>query len=214
MASFAVFTDERLEGVDGIVASLNDTLNTIRITCIWDATTEQLGRAAFSHHLVFPSDILVVAPSILDVFSYDEEARLCLPRFSTTDAAVAHYVQTLNAISLELMSLPVPPQVIFSDLVGVDTLTWPAAFGDAVVQMWVDSIVPGVNEEIGQLNSWNGVPSVPLGHRILYSRVTPDRLIRVHDFRAMVDGFLPNPRQLGRWARVLMDLLRMFVYIN
>ena len=180
MASFAVFADERLEGVYGIVAS----------------------------------DILVVAPSILDVFSYDEEAMLYLSRFSNTDAAVAHYAQTLNAISLELMSLPVPPQVIFSDLVGVDTLTWAAAFGDAAVQMWVDSIVPGVNEEIGQLNSWNGVPGVPLGHRILYSRVTQDSLIRVHDFRAMVDGFLPNPRQLGRWARVLIDLLRMFVYIS
>ena len=214
MASFTIFADERLEGVDEVVATLNNTGNSLKIICIWDATNGQLGRAAFAHHIMFPADTLVVTPSILDLFTFDEEVGIYFPLFSTVEAAVAYYAQAFNDVVLELLALPVPPQVIFTDLVGVDTLTWAPVFGDATVQAWADSIVPRVNEEIDRVNNWNGVPGVPLGHRILYTGATRDGLIRVHDFRAMVDRFLPSPRQRGRCARVIIGLLRMFVQID
>ena len=116
MASFTIFSDERMEGVSDIVATLNDTSNSVEIICIWDATTGQLGRAAFAHHLVYPTDTLVVTPSILDLFTFDREVGLYLPLFFTVEVAVAHYSQTFNNIIMELLALPVPPQVIL--------LTW------------------------------------------------------------------------------------------
>ena len=214
MASFAIFSDERLEGVSDIVTTINDTGNSVEIICIWDATTGQLGRAAFAHHLVYPTDMIVVTPSILDLFTFDREIGLYLPLFSTAETAVAHYAQTLNTVLMELLALSVPPQVIFVDLVGVDTLAWAPMFGDFSVQAWADCVVPRVNDEVAWVNAWDGVPGVPLGRRVLYTRQTRDGLIRIHDFRTMIDRFLPGPRQRGRWARVITGLLRMFIQIN
>ena len=68
MASFAIFSDERLEGVSDIIDTINDTGNSVEVICSWDATTGQLGRAAFAHHLVYPTDMVVVTPRILDLF--------------------------------------------------------------------------------------------------------------------------------------------------
>ena len=214
MASFAIFSDERLEGVLDIINTINDSGNTVEVICIWDAATGQLGRAAFAHHLVYPTDVVVVTPSILDLFTFDREVGLYIPWFATVEAAVEHYTQTISTVLTELLSLPAPPRVIFADLVGVDTLVWAPVFGDFAVQALTDCIVPGVNEEIARVNTWSGVPGVPLGRRILYTRQTQDGLIRIHDFRTLTNGFLPGPRQRGRWARVITALLRMFVQIN
>ena len=111
-----------------IVNTINDTGNSVEVICIWDATTGQLGRAAFAHHLVYPTDIVVVTPSILDLFTFNREVGLYLPLFSTVENAVAHYAQTLNTVLMELLALPVPLKVIFADLVGVDTLAWAPVF--------------------------------------------------------------------------------------
>ena len=214
MASFAIFSDERLEGVLDIINTINDSGNTVEVICIWDAATGQLGRAAFAHHLVYPTDVVVVTPSILDLFTFDREVGLYIPWFSTVEAAVDHYTQTISTVLTELLSLPAPPRVIFADLVGVDTLVWAPVFGDFAVQALTDCIVPRVNDEIARVNTWSGVPGVPLGRRILYTRQTQDGLIRIHDFRTLTNGFLPGLRQRGRWARVITALLRMFVQIN
>ena len=122
-----------------MTGALNNTDNTINFVCIWDATTSQLGRAAFVHHLVFPGSTLVIAPSVLDMFSFDEELGLYLPLFSTTEATVAHYAQVFYEMTVELLALSNPPKVIFTDLVGVDCLSWTAVSGDATVQFWADS---------------------------------------------------------------------------
>ena len=214
MASFAIFSDERLEGVLDIINTINDSGNSVEVICIWDAATGQLGQAAFAHHLVYPTDVVVVTPSILDLFTFDREVGLYIPWFATVEAAVEHYTQTISTTLTELLSLPAPPRVIFADLVGVDTLVWAPVFGDFAVQALTDCIVPRVNEEIARVNTWSGVPGVPLGRRILYTRQTQDGLIRIHDFRTLTNGFLPGPRQRGRWARVITALLRMFVQIN
>ena len=214
MTSFTIFSDERLEGVADIINTINDSGNNVEVSCIWDAATGQLGRAAFAHHLVYPTDVVVVVVSILDLFNFDREVGLYIPWFTTVEAAVEHYVQTISHVLTELLSLPATPRVIFADLVGVDTLAWTPAFGDFAVQALADCIVPRVNEEIARVNTWSGVPGVPLGRHILYTRQTQDGLIRIHDFRTLINGFLPGPRQRGRWARVIVALLRMFVHIN
>ena len=214
MTSFTIFSDERLEGVSDIINTINDSGNSVEVNCIWDAATGQLGQAAFAHHLVYPTDVVVVVPSILDLFNFDREVGLYIPWFTTVEAAVEHYTQIISHVLTELLSLPATPRVIFADLVGVDTLVWTPAFGDFAVQALTDCIVPRVNEEIARENTWSGVPGVPLGHRILYTRQTQDGLIRIHDFRTLTNGFLPGPRQRGRRARVIVALLRMFVQIN
>ena len=117
--------------------------------------------------------MIVVTPSIFDLFTFDREIGLYLPLFSTVETAVAHYAQTLNTVLMELLALPVPPQVIFADLVGVDTLAWAPVFGDFSVQAWADCVVPRVNDEVTRVNAWNGVP---LRRRVLYTSKTRDGL--------------------------------------
>ena len=117
-----------------IIDTINDTGNSVEVICTWDATTGQLGRAAFAHHLVYPTDMVVVTPSILDLFTFDREVGRYIPLFSTVEAAVDHFTQTISTVLTELLSLPAPPRVIFADLVGVDTLAWAPVFGDFAVQ--------------------------------------------------------------------------------
>ena len=142
MTSFTIFSDERLEGVADIINTINDSGNNVEVNCIWDAATGQLGQAAFAHHLVYPTDVVVVVVSILDLFNFDREVGLYIPWFTTVEAAVDHYVQTISHVLTELLSLPATPRVIFADLVGVDTLAWTPAFGDFAVQALADCIVP------------------------------------------------------------------------
>ena len=109
MTSFTIFSDERLEGVADIINTINDSGNNVEVNCIWDAATGQLGRAAFAHHLVYPTDVVVVVVSILDLFNFDREVGLYIPWFTTVEAAVEHYVQTISHVLTELLSLPATP---------------------------------------------------------------------------------------------------------
>ena len=210
MPHFVVFSNERLEGVHDFVGRLNGTNNTMDFTQIWDGATRDLGRAAFAHHLVFPEDTLVIVPSILDLFNWDQQVGRYLPYFSSVDVAVASFAQALRDILTNLMAVPVPCRVVFTDLVGVDCLTWAPIAGDAILQRWIDAIVPRANSEVAQANFWNGVPVVPFGRRIHEHRPTVDGVISVNDYRSMPDGFMPNRRQQRRWARVLIDLLEQY----
>ena len=164
----------------------------------------------FAHHLVFPGDTLVIVPSILDLFNWDRQVGRYLPYFSSVDVAVASFAQALHDILVNLMAVPIPCSVVFTDLVGLDCLTWAPIAGDIILQRWIDAIVPRVNSEVAQANFWNGVPVVPFGWRIHGHRPTVDGVLSVNDYRAMPDGFMPNRRQQRRWARVLINLLKQY----
>ena len=206
MSHFVIFSNERLEGVQDYMDRLNETGNTVDFVQIWDATTRELGGAAFAHHAVYPGDTLVVVPSVLNLLSWDEEVGLYLPFFSSVEAAVASFAETFHDILVNLLSVPVPCRIIFTDLVGVDCLNWAL-----VTQHWVDSVVPRVNEEVDQANAWNGVPNVPLGWRIQGLRQTVDGVLSINDYRTMPDGYLPSRGQQRQWARTLINLLGQYM---
>ena len=211
MSHFVIFSNERLEGVQGFVTRFNETGNTIDFVQLWDSTTRELGRAAFAHHVVYPQDTLVIVPSILDLFSWDEEVDLYLPFFSSVEAAVGSFAETFHDILVNLWSVPVSCRIIFTDLVGVDCLNWALVSGDAATQLWLDSVVPGVNEEVDQANAWNGVPNVPMGWRIHGFRQTMDGVLLVNDYRTLSDGYLPSRHQQRRWAWTVINLLGQYM---
>ena len=83
MVHFVVFTDGRLGEVPRFMDRVNMTDNTVSFVVMEEATTRELGGAAFAHHLIWPADSLVVVPSVLDLFSWDDEIGLYLPFYSS-----------------------------------------------------------------------------------------------------------------------------------
>ena len=211
MVHFVVFTDGRLGEVPRFMDRANMTDNTVSFMVMEEATTRELGGAAFAHHLIWPTDSLVVVPSVLDLFSWDDEIGLYLPFYSSVAAAVAAMAECFHDIVVGLLTVPVPCQITVADMVGLDTMTWSETPGDATVQDWIDGVVPRVNVEIDVVNAWNYSPNVPLGSRVHMTRRTVDGTLAVHDYRAFPDGFSPSRRQVRRWARSFANLLEEFV---
>ena len=121
MVHFVVFTDGRLEGVPRFMDRMNMTDNTVAFVVMEEATTRKLGGAAFAHHLIWPADFLVVVPSILDLFSWDDEIGLYLPFYSSVAAAMAAMAECFHEIVVDLLTVPIPCQIIVADMVGLDT---------------------------------------------------------------------------------------------
>ena len=96
MPHFIVFVSNRFMDVERHVAQFNDTRHTIEFCFVREATTRELGRAAFAHHLVWPLHVLIVVPSVLDLFTWDDELHLYIPFFVTPDAAVAAFEADLQ----------------------------------------------------------------------------------------------------------------------
>ena len=207
MSHFVVFVNNRFAGVDRFVDQFNNSGNTIEFCMLWEATTLGLGRAAFAHHVLWPQHTLVIVPSVLDLFTWGDEINTFLPFFTTVNAAVAAFVETFAEITTSLFSVHVPCRVVFADLVGFDTLTWSDVAGSYHIQELLHAVLPHVNAEIERVNTWNGSSVVPLGWRIHSLCPVVDGVVMVHDYRVLVDGYLPGVRQQRRWARILVGLL-------
>ena len=211
MPHFVIFCDDRLDGVQHYLNRYNLKDNTLELCVGEDLTTQELGGRAFAHHLLYPEDWLVVVPSPLDLFSWDEEVGLYLPLFSSAEAAIAAYGQWFDGIVTNLLAHPAPSRIIITDLVGFDSIFWEQTPGDIAMQDWVDHVVVGFRGEADRINGWVESPVVPLGSQVHLTRRTVDGLLHVHDYRTFYDGFLPGRRQLKRWARVFGNLLALFV---
>ena len=207
MPHFIVFVSNRFTDVERHVAQFNDTRHTIEFCVVREATTRELGRAAFAHHLVWPLHVLVVVPSVLDLFTWDEELHLFIPFFVTPDAAVAAFEVDLQEVVTNCFSPRVPCQLVFADLVGLDTLAWLDVVGTHQVQELVHAVVPRVNFIINRLNVWNGAGILPFGRQVHTFRQAVDGVVTIHDYRTLVDGYFPGVRQQRRWARTLIELL-------
>ena len=109
MPHFVIFCDDRLDGVQHYLNRYNLTDNTLELCVGEDLTTQELGGRAFAHHLLYPEDWLVVVPSPLDLFSWDEEVGLYLPLFSSAEAAIAAYGQWFDGIVINLLAHPSSP---------------------------------------------------------------------------------------------------------
>ena len=217
MVHFVLFSDQRLGGVPEFVYRTNFTDHTIDFVIIEDATTRELGGAAFSHHLVYPGDFLVLVPGVLDLFTWGNELKLYLPLYSTVEAAVAALAVCYHDILVNLLTIPIPCQLSITDMVGFDTLTWTQTPGDAVVQEWLDTVVPRVNLEADRVNTWIRSPNLFLSSRIHMTRRTADGTLRIHDYRTLPDGYAPGRRQQRRWARLIVNFLEAsagFHYYN
>ena len=211
MVHFVIFSDGRLDGVQRYIDRYNLTSNTIEFIIGEDLTTRELGGWAFAHHLLHPTDTLVVVPGALDMWTWDEDMGIYLPLYSSAAAAIAAYSHTFDDIVANLLAHPVPCRVIVADLVGFDSITWSDSPGDAAIQDWLDLVVTGVRGETDRINGWVGSPCVPLGSQVHVTSRTVDGLLQVHDYRSFPDGYLPGRRQLKRWARVFSNLLAEFV---
>ena len=176
--------------------------NTLEFYIIEDATTQELGGAAYAHHLLFPRDYLILVPGVLDLFSWDDGVHLYLPLYSTVEAAVA-------AMSALFCSFDC--RFSIADMVGLDTITWAETPGNTAIQEWLNSAVPQINREADRVNTWVNTLNVPLSRRIHMSRPTVDGILLVTDYRALPDGYTPGRRQCHRWARVLASHLDQFV---
>ena len=210
MPHFVIFCDGRLEGVRHYLDRFNLTANTLELCVGEDLTTQELGGWAFAHHLLHPEDFLVVVPSPLDMFTWDEEVGIYLPLSSSAEAAIAAYGQWFDGIVTNLLAHPIPSRIIITDLVGFDSIFWADTPGDVAMQDWLDLVV-GVRGEAYCINGWVESPVVPLGSQVHLTRRTVDGLLQIHDYRTFYDGFLPGRRQLRRWARVFGNLLALFV---
>ena len=113
MPHFIVFVSNRFMDVERHVAQFNDTRHTIEFCFVRDATTRELGRAAFAHHLVWPLHVLIVVPSVLDLFTWDDELHLYIPFFVTPDAAVAAFEADLQEVITNCFAPRVPCQLVF-----------------------------------------------------------------------------------------------------
>ena len=207
MPHFVVFVSDRFTDVERHVAQFNDTRHTIEFCVVWEATTRELGRTAFAHHLVWPLHVLVVVPSVLDLFTWDEELHLFIPFFVTPDAAVAAFEVVLQEVVANCFAPRVPCQLVFADLVGLDTFAWLDVVGTHQVQELVLAVIPRVNFIINRLNVWNGAGILPFGRQVHTFRQAVDGVVTIHDYRTLVDGYFPGVRQQRRWARALIELL-------
>ena len=115
------------------------------------------------------------------MFTWDDEVRCNLPLYSSVEAAVAAYGVCFDDIIINLLATPIPCNIIVTDLVGLDTITWDETPGDSTVQDWVDAVVPRVSDEADRVNAWIGMTNVPLGSRVHVPCRTVDRILHVHD---------------------------------
>ena len=211
MPHFVIFCDSRLEGVQRYLDRSNLTANTLELCIGEDLTTQELGGWAFAHHLLHPEDFLVVVPSPLDMFTWDEEVGIYLPLFSSAEATIAAYGQWFDGIVTNLLAHPIPSRIIITDLVGFDSISWADTPGDVAMQDWLDLVVVGVRGEADRIDGWVESPVVPLGSQVHLPRRTVDGLLQIHDYQTFYDGYRPGRRQLRRWARVFGNLLALFV---
>ena len=200
MARFVIFTNERLAGIQPFINRHNTTDNVTEIFCVWDATTNDLGEAAYTHRQISPEDVIIIVPSLFDLLTWDEALSLYVPYFVTREATVAAFARTVHGIVADLMSGPDPRHVIMADMVGADLTRWPLVSADLRTQDWLDDVIPLLNEELYQLNSWFATPSLPLGWRIHIHQRTVDGTLTIHDYRMLDDGHAPGRRQMRRWA--------------
>ena len=184
--------------------------NTLEFYIIEDATTQELGGAAYAHHLLFPRDYLILVPRVLDL-SWDDGVHLYLPLYSTVEAAVAAMSALFDGVLLNLLTVPADCRFSIADMVGLDTITWAETPGDTAIQEWLNSAVPQINREADRVNTWVNTPNVLLSGRIHMSRPTVDGILLVTDYRALPDGYTPGCQQCRRWARVLASHLDQFV---
>ena len=161
MPHFVIFCDDRLDGVQRYLDRYNLTDNTLELCVGEDLTTQELGGRAFAHHLLYPEDWLVVVPSPLDLFTWDEEVGLYLPLFSSAEAAIAAYGQWFDGIIINLLAHPAPSRIIITDLVGFDSVFWEHTPGDTVMQDWVDQVVVGVQRRLTVSTVGWSPPSFP-----------------------------------------------------
>ena len=181
--------------------------HTLEFYIIEDATTQELGGAAYAHHLLFPADYLILIPGALDLFSWDDDVQLYLPLYSSVEAAVAAMSALFDNILLDLLTVPTVCRLSIADMVGLDTILWEDTPGDTAIQEWLNSAIPRINLEADRINAWIRTPNLPLARRIHMSRPTVDGVLLVTDYRALPDGYTPGRRLCRRWARVLADFL-------
>ena len=181
--------------------------HTLEFYIIEDATTRELGGAAYAHHLLFPQDYLILVPGARDLFSWDNDVQLYLPLYSSVEAAVAAMSALVDTILLDLLTVPAVCRLSIADMVGLDTVLWEDTPGDTAIQEWLNSAIPRKNQEADRINAWIQTPNVPLAGRIHMSRPTVDGVLLATDYRALPDGNTPGRRLCRRWARVLADFL-------
>ena len=181
--------------------------HTLEFYIIEDATTQELGGAAYAHHLLFPADYLILIPGALDLFSWDDDVQLYLPLYSSVEAAVAAMSALFDNILLDLLTVPTVCRLSIVDMVGLDTILWEDTPGDTAIQEWLNSAIPRINLEAARINAWIRTPNLPLARRIHMSRPTVDGVLLVTDYRALPDSYTPGRRLCRRWARVLADFL-------
>ena len=201
------FGDQRLEGMVDLYDRIIPVGHTLEFYIVEDATTQELGGAAYAHHLLFPANYLIIIPGALDLFTWDDDVRLYLPLCSSVDAAVAAMSALYDNILMDLLTVPTVCRLCMADMVGLDTILWDDTPGDTAIQEWLNSTIPRINMEADRVNGWIGTPNLPLGRRVHMSRPTVDGVLLVTGYRALHNGYTPSRRLCRRWARVLADFL-------
>ena len=205
------FGDQRLEGMVDLYDRIIPAGHTLEFYIVEDATTQELGGAAYAHHLLFPADYLIIIPGALDLFTWDDDVRLYLPLYSSVDAAVAAMSALYDNILMDLLTIPTVCRFCMADMVGLDTILWDDTPGDTAIQEWLNSTIPRINMEADRVNGWIGTPNLLLARRVHMSRPTVDGVLLVTDYRALYDGYTPSRRLFRHWARVLADFLDLIM---
>ena len=150
------FGDQRLEGMVDLYDRIIPVGHTLEFYIIEDATTQELGGAAYAHHLLFPTDYLILIPGALDLFTWDDDVRLYLPLYSSVDAAVAAMSALFDNILMDLLTVPTVCRLCIADMVGLDTILWEDTPGDTAIQEWLNSTIPRINMEADRVNVGSG----------------------------------------------------------
>ena len=190
MIHFVVFANDRFDGVGEFVDRYNHSGNTLEFIILWDATTRNLGRAAFAHHMDYPDHSLIIVPSIVDLFTWDEMRGGYIPYYSSSTAAVTAFAEALYNIVVTLYLPPAPCRLIFAHIVGLNTFTWPDVLEGQLNQDWIHSVVPRVNDKVTRVNVWNNVPDVTPGWRVHFTYQDHDGPVVVNNYRTFPGGYL------------------------
>ena len=108
MIYFVVFANDRFDGLGEFVDRYNHSGNILEFIILWDATTQDLGRAAFAHHMDHPDHSLIIVPSIVDLFTWDEVRGGYIPYYASSTAAVTAFAEALHDIVVTLFLSPAP----------------------------------------------------------------------------------------------------------
>ena len=112
-----------------------------------------------------------------------------IPYYSSSTTAVTAFAEALYDIVVTLYLPPAPCRLIFAHIVGLNTFSWPDVLEGQLIQDWIHSVVPRVNDKVTRVNVWNNVPDVTPGWRVHFTYQDHDGPNVVNDYRTFPGGY-------------------------